>query len=293
MRKPERCYKNVLANSVRKLCSSASLERASLMGQVVRGNGDFFAKGESASGQRIPIPSIGNGHRSKTVAFSNRIDRRKGYQTSALTLVELILSIVFLSVIILAASTFNYTSILVFNSSHRKAAILNEMSLVLEHLAKYTSMATGDAIGNANSKGIVVGPSNKWVNIRIDENNPQTPSKYSDDTWVRYQFVANNSSDLPKPKPHNGNGYTIRFCSDWNTGASSCSATWYTITSRIVTDKKGNPDPKFFLGSYPNELLCAPFTLRYDPAKPEDVRKNPEVYRYDNVTFTSSSYSIN
>ena len=200
--------------------------------------------------------------------------------SKGVTLIELILSIVFLGVIILAAVSFDYTSFYLFDSSRKKAAIVNERSLCLEHIAKYASRATGDI----NNSGIVVDAANKWAKIRIDKNNPHTPSDYSDDKWVRYEY-----------KNKGGNVYELDFCSDWDNGPpSGCNVTEDAITSKIVTDGT-NPTPGFYKGTYVNEVVCSPFTLRYKPgnSNPMDVRKNPEVYMYDNVLFSSVSHSIN
>ena len=200
--------------------------------------------------------------------------------SKGVTLIELILSIVFLGVIILAAVSFDYTSSYLFNSSQKKAIIVNQRSLCLEHIAKYASQATGDI----NNPGIIVDAANKWAKIRIDENNPHTPSDYSDDKWVRYEF-----------KNKGGNVYELDFCYDWNNSPpAGCNVSVDTITSKIVTDGS-NPTPKFYAGVYTNELICSPFTLRYKPGNgnPMDVRKNPEVYMYDNVLVSSVSHSIN
>ena len=200
--------------------------------------------------------------------------------SKGVTLIELILSIVFLGVIILAAVSFDYTSSYLFNSSQKKAIIVNQRSLCLEHIAKYASQATGDI----NNPGIIVDAANKWAKIRIDENNPHTPSDYSDDKWVRYEF-----------KNKGGNVYELDFCYDWNNSPpAGCNVSVDTITSKIVTDGS-NPAPKFYAGVYTNELICSPFTLRHKPGNgnPMDVRKNPEVYMHDNVLVSSVSHSIN
>ncbi len=184
------------------------------------------------------------------------------------TLVELILTILLLSVIILAATSFDYTSLFLFESSRKKSVIINEMSLVLDHIHKSAIHITGDV----NDSGINVDSGNQAVNLRVDVND--TPCDYSDDIWVRYECTNVNS-----------NQYKIDFCSDASS-PSSC----YTLTKKVVK-KDGNLFR--FDKISPNEFSCSNLALRYDPTKNMHIRKNPEVYMPEAVIFSSISHSIN
>ena len=215
---------------------------------------------------------------------------KEAYCSKSVTLVELALSIAFLSVIILAGVSFNYASSYFLESVRKKAILVNERALCLEYIAKYVSQAIGDATGDKDGSGIVVDSNHKWVNIRIDYK--KTPSNYDDDKWVHFEFE--NVKDEKGEKK--GDNYKMTFCSDWDDSSKSCKddGVKSIITKKIVTNDK-NPMPKFYLGSdnNVNELICSPFTLRYNPDKPKDIKKNPEIYMYDSVLFSSVSHSIN
>ena len=206
-----------------------------------------------------------------------------------LTLVELIITIVLLSVVILAATTFDYSSIYMFESSRKKAILVNEMSLIFEHIARYAVAATGD-IANP---GIVVGTKSateSYVMLRIDSN--KTPDDYTDDTWVRYEVDHATGSE----RVYSGSfqEYHIRFCSDWRITPPKCNSSWERLTTRVIPDDNGNY-PTFSLTS-PNVFSLSNVVLLYDPDQtpfPRHVRRNPDLYLTDPVTFNSVSCSIN
>jgi len=187
----------------------------------------------------------------------------------SLTLVELILSIVLLSVIILAAAAFNYTSLSFFQSSQRKAVILNEVALIEDHLAKYTSEAAGDV----SNPGIRSSADKKAVMIRVAlANSSAVPSTL--DIWVHYRY---------NPAAH-----SIEFCPDWQGTSStgSCNAVIQDLTKRVTL-------PIFsFSSNVPNEVTIKDLNLLYDLKKSFDPRNNPKI-SMPVITFCSLSQSIN
>jgi len=107
---------------------------------------------------------------------------------SAITLLELIIAISLLGVVALA-----FTSIQNFARYHaigseRRAKVQNELSFVLQHIAKNVQRATGDS-----SHQPIVLVSNGF-GVRVDTNSPPTPSNYSDDTWYNYTLNGNTIS---------------------------------------------------------------------------------------------------
>ena len=72
-----------------------------------------------------------------------------------ITLMELVVAMVLLAVIVLGATAFDSASHSFFAESRRKAHVVNEMSLILEHIGKYTEQA----VGNKDDPGILVNPS--------------------------------------------------------------------------------------------------------------------------------------
>ena len=130
----------------------------------------------------------------------------------SVTLIELIITMTLFSVIIIAAGSFEITANRLFLSSERKAAVLNEMTYVLEHINK--SSLRVHSMGGGS--GVQVTP-NTRIAFRLD-NNPPTPLVFTDDIWVAYQFDTATSN--------------ISYCPNWNTAgagrhypARRCAAT--------------------------------------------------------------------
>ena len=102
----------------------------------------------------------------------------------AMTLIELLLSLIFLMVILLAATSFHLSSEEFVRSSQRKATVINDLAFVLDHLNKNITQVTGAIY----DQGIT------WdgteLSVRQDLNTPQTPTNFGDDTWRTYIFDA-------------------------------------------------------------------------------------------------------
>ncbi len=64
--------------------------------------------------------------------------------SKGLTLIELVLSLIFVSVIVLAALAFEIFSRQALRSSERRAHVLNEATFVLEHMRRSALLAIGD-----------------------------------------------------------------------------------------------------------------------------------------------------
>ncbi len=184
-----------------------------------------------------------------------------------LTLVELVLSIALLSLIILGTATLSYGSLGILNSAQRKATILNEMNLVLDYFSAYVCGAVGDNVVSGN-RGVVqrTVSGRPVIDIRLDTNH--TPSNYSDDEWVSFEYDSTNHRIIYYPPRANIN--------DFSNGK--------VLSSRVMN---------FQFSTAMNILVITNFTLRYNPAESMDVRANPEVWLSRAVTFTSLAHSIN
>jgi hypothetical protein len=140
---------------------------------------------------------------------------------SGITLVELLVSLVLFTVIVVGINTFD-----IFGNFHavtfdRRATLQNELSLVLEHMTKtivggsltpVTNTKRGGAIGNITNAPanypFVVDNDQKGFRIRIDSNNNGMLD--AGDIWVGYQqvnsqmhYYANDNAPVPNPNPTN------------------------------------------------------------------------------------------
>ncbi len=105
-----------------------------------------------------------------------------------LTLIELLISVILMSLILLG-----FFSIDLFSRNHvvtsdRRAKVQNEISYALEHMSKYVQQANG----NGSNPAIVSTGSGFQVNV--DFNSTQTPSNLLDDGLVSYSLSGNTLS---------------------------------------------------------------------------------------------------
>lgn len=117
------------------------------------------------------------------------------YRLRGITLVELLISIVLLSIIVLGLSNIDLFSRSHVISSDRRAKISNDASLALEHMGKYIMNAFGNEISDgANSVVSVVansppGDDGNTIRFKIDSDNNGTA-----DTWRAYLYHNNSAT---------------------------------------------------------------------------------------------------
>ncbi len=146
----------------------------------------------------------GTNKTSQNLAKQKRIISRSGTNTqSGLTLVELIVAIAIMSIILLGIMAVNFAMQQSFQTASKNALVSMRVSAALQHISNNALIATGDI----TNEGIIVfddsatGASHLF--IRQDLNSPPDPTRYDDDTWVRYShtLAANSPS-------------TVMFCPD-------------------------------------------------------------------------------
>jgi hypothetical protein len=189
-----------------------------------------------------------------------------------LSLMELMVGISLLGIIILGVTAFDAASHRFLRSSERSVEVLNELTYILEHIAKNVEVATGDI----TDAGIVIdesgGTEDLNMTIRIDQNDPPTPGDYSDDTLVRYYYDASPPLHAEK---------ILYFYPNYTGNPNDeREVLSYRVTNIIVSN------------STSNDLIINNLTLRYN--RDEDINNstNPEV-TIENITFISSSHSTN
>jgi type II secretory pathway pseudopilin PulG len=104
----------------------------------------------------------------------------------SLTLIELLVSIIILSIMVLTIYgiyTFSQSQVL---NADRRTKVQNELSYALEHMSKYVQQANGSLSRNAIQYVGATG-----FRVYIDLNPTQTPSVSSDDGWIDYTLSSN------------------------------------------------------------------------------------------------------
>ncbi|MCF7874156.1 MAG: prepilin-type N-terminal cleavage/methylation domain-containing protein [Candidatus Omnitrophica bacterium] len=173
-----------------------------------------------------------------------------------MTLIELLVALLLISIVILAVFGIYNASSSFFNSSGTKSKVLNDLIYVLDHIDKNVYLSTGWV----NNPAIVVTtPTADSYRIDINQDINQTPINFSDDQGVRYEF--------------NPTANTIRFADG--------SGNWKNLTNKLI-DPNGlsiNYNPTTGVLSIDN--LC----LRQDVGQPSDPKTNPD------ICITSQNFS--
>ncbi|MBF0523428.1 MAG: prepilin-type N-terminal cleavage/methylation domain-containing protein [Candidatus Omnitrophica bacterium] len=134
-----------------------------------------------------------------------------------LTLVELLVATILIGIVMMGVVSFNY-AIQQMQSTTNKSALLSMQSIgLLGQVTRDVSQAVGNSAANP---GIITDSSHKTISVRQDLNN--TPTDYSDDTWVTYTW------DDPS--------HTLTRCEQTGTPIEGCAANHGTILSDKITN---------------------------------------------------------
>jgi len=126
--------------------------------------------------------------------LNNRMNKKSGRKdTRSITLVELIVSIIIVSIMVLIVyGIYTYPHSQVLNAE-RRTKVQNELAFALEHMSKHVQQANGDT-DNPPIKAYPDPGTQTGFQVRLDFNDPQTPSDLTDDAWVSYSLSGNTLS---------------------------------------------------------------------------------------------------
>ncbi len=106
--------------------------------------------------------------------------------TKSITLIELIVSIIIVTMMVLSFYSLEIFSQGQVINSERRAKVQNQLAYVLEHMSKYVQQANGDK----NNPPIIYYPNPPAAptgfQVRYDCKSIQTPSDLTDAVWVYY-----------------------------------------------------------------------------------------------------------
>ena len=173
----------------------------------------------------------------------------------ALTLIELVLAVALLAVIVLAATSIDVAARYFFKSSDTKSRVLNEASLIVEHIQKRASQSSG-FIDNPGIRPAVPFADSSFLEIRLDGDSPLTFDDASD-RWVRYDFNGNN----------------LVFTDGSNAEIISSKVTHCAFSSASS-----------------GAAVDMEITVQYIPNEPMDPKENPQVTLRTSVLFGEHSF---
>lgn len=204
----------------------------------------------------------------------------------AVTLMELIVCIILLSVIVLGLATISTFSSFQVRSSEQRSKLQFEASTVVEHMTKEFGKAIGnEVIDGADSviddtKQIT---SNYAIHIYKDLNGNGQRDALGTDHWVVYQYTGNQGNAA--------NRYQVWFCPSCdNKPCNNCAPNWgdLRIANRITYFKVTKPtDP--LQSAFVNVQVRA----CWDPTQPATcgTPANPQVEM--NTTLRMPSVTTN
>ncbi|MCM8797489.1 MAG: prepilin-type N-terminal cleavage/methylation domain-containing protein [Candidatus Omnitrophica bacterium] len=139
---------------------------------------------------------------------------------SGISLIEMLVTLVLLSILVLGVSSIDVFSHYHLFTADRRAKLQNEVSYLLEHMAKNLLLAIGNpALGESvvDTSSPVSGYSSA-LHVYVDAN--ASGSRDTDDYWVAYGF--NNSVGA------------VRYCGNCSGNpCTTCNIEWENISTRI------------------------------------------------------------
>ena len=166
----------------------------------------------------------------------------------SLTLMELMVSLVLFTIVVMALSVFDIFGHFHSITSDRRAAVQNELSLVLEHITKTVtgSALRGGAIGDVNNPPFILDSDQTGFSIRIDSPiNLSLPSgiNYGNDVWVGYHQEGNamccypndSQPELPqRTSVHTGNKESIAMHLLPTTSSIAIGSRGFELTTPVL-----------------------------------------------------------
>jgi len=191
----------------------------------------------------------------------------------AVTLIELIIAIVLMSLVVLGLANIDFFSHFHVITSERRAKVQNEVSYALEHMAKEISKAIGDT----NNPPAVIDESNRRVKVYIDYN--QTGQIDSGDRWIAYRY-RDSLTSTP---------YQFWYCPQCLTPTcDACTPDDWNSTNFINNGYVLSKKISGFNPAYIDNYIETQITGRWDATKAAS-RDNPEITMRTRINMPSVS----
>jgi Tfp pilus assembly protein PilV len=195
-------------------------------------------------------------------------------RNKSVTLVELIIAIVLVSVIILGINSVNIFSRYHLISSDHRAKLQNDVSFVLEHMTKEVSKAIGNeaiTFSGFGSGSVISITDNTSLTIFIDATQDGIRNT-ANDYWIKYNL------DTADDK------HELTYCAKCPDKACACSTTdGLEILSKKITGF--SPSVDFTKGNY----VTVDITGRWDPSNDKVSQDNPEISMRATINLPSVS----
>jgi Tfp pilus assembly protein PilV len=216
---------------------------------------------------------------------------RKNLKQNSVTLLELAISMVILSVVILTISQldiFSHTNVI---SAQRQMRVANEASLALEHIAMHLNPAIGDAANHAADNTPIGGD----VALRFWIDDPTNPNFQRDGTDIsrayRWTGLLGSNAFLLRYCDSCGNP-TCTQCSGTNSCGGGSPACWGVVVARDVV-YFGKPQDLVPAGpgavALQDNFASIELRVCHNVAAPCGTPNNPQVSMQENIKMPSFS----
>lgn len=139
----------------------------------------------------------------------------------SVTLIELLIAMSLLGLLVIGISSVDTFSRYQLTSANLRSKLQNEVSFLLEHMAKNINMA----IGGVNDTIVTIDDSDRRIRVYIDSNTTGTKGKRDDNDYeIAYQF--------------NATPYNVTYFPDFTNSPSSYETVAHNITIFNVTYTK-------------------------------------------------------
>ncbi|PIP18707.1 MAG: hypothetical protein COX41_06770 [Candidatus Omnitrophica bacterium CG23_combo_of_CG06-09_8_20_14_all_41_10] len=195
----------------------------------------------------------------------------ESHRKKSVTLIELIIAIILVSVIILGINSIDIFSRYHLISSDRRAKLQNDLSYCLDHITKEASKAIGNEAIFTSGSVVLINP-NTTLDIFTDANGNgmrDIAGSAPKDKWIRYWFDSAN--------------YQLKYYADCTDATTpSCAGTPEILTKKITAFI---PSVDFVTnGNY----IDVSITGRWNPASALSP-DNPEITMQASVNLPSVS----
>ncbi len=193
----------------------------------------------------------------------------------ALSLTELVVSSILVSVVMLGVVSFTYAIKQIQDSTSRSAILSAQTATAMSYIRKDAESAVGDLGGtellNDANRTIGNGVREADGTICFRHDTLRTPYNYSDDTWDCYNLTGTDNTDTKLYRCANVPAAKVPYSGSCS-GAGGSSTFLLNLTNRQTGYYKTNLDP---LNSDSWESISFTLQTIYDPTKSSDPVTNP------------------
>jgi len=211
----------------------------------------------------------------------------KEKRNKSVTLLELLIAIVLLSVLVLGLTSIDVFSRHHVISSDRRSKLQNELYLILEHMTKNVGLAIGNEA--LNGSGTVV---NESINVGVMESSiikvyidasgdgirqaPIVNPAAGDDHWIAYRYFDINSASGVRNR--------VQYCGRCSDGTcSSCMDAWSTLGTHVINFPLGALTENYVaIGTTVNPVVAC-----WDPAGSCGSTDDPQINMLTRIKLPS------